>query len=57
MLFITHQLSTIAGVDEIVVLHEGKIVERGCHQSLLNANGKYAAMWAVQSDIQKNLSF
>lgn len=46
---VAHRLSTIAGLDKIVVLDEGKIVEQGTHQELLQANGEYAALWNRQS--------
>lgn len=46
---VAHRLSTIAGLDEIVVLDEGKIVEQGTHKELLAKNGEYAKLWARQS--------
>ncbi|MDP3339765.1 ABC transporter ATP-binding protein/permease [Frigidibacter sp.] len=46
---IAHRLSTIADADEIVVLEAGQIVEQGKHEALLEAGGRYAAMWARQS--------
>jgi len=45
---IAHRLSTIAHADEIVVLDEGRIRERGSHRSLLAMNGLYAQMWRHQ---------
>ncbi|MEZ5627026.1 MAG: ABC transporter ATP-binding protein/permease [Rhodocyclaceae bacterium] len=47
-LIIAHRLSTIAHADEILVLDQGRIVERGRHQALLTANGAYAQMWRLQ---------
>lgn len=47
---IAHRLSTVIGADEIIVLREGAIAERGTHQSLLRAGGLYAAMWARQRE-------
>ncbi|PKP71663.1 MAG: metal ABC transporter permease [Alphaproteobacteria bacterium HGW-Alphaproteobacteria-4] len=46
---IAHRLSTIADADQIVVLEAGRIVERGRHDDLVDAGGRYAAMWARQS--------
>ncbi len=47
-LTIAHRLSTVVEADEILVLEEGRIVERGRHRDLLTAKGVYAAMWARQ---------
>lgn len=47
-LVIAHRLSTIMNADEILVLDTGRIVERGSHSNLLEANGRYAQMWALQ---------
>jgi thiol reductant ABC exporter CydC subunit len=44
-LLITHRLSGLERVDEIVVLERGAVVERGSHTGLLKAGGRYAAMW------------
>jgi len=46
---IAHRLSTIAELDRIVVMDEGRIVERGSHQELLELGGLYATFWASQS--------
>ena len=48
-LVIAHRLSTIVNADEIIVLAEGKIVERGTHRQLLSQKGLYAQMWERQS--------
>ena len=48
-LVIAHRLSTIVEADQIIVMDQGRIVERGTHASLLEAGGTYAAMWAMQA--------
>ncbi|MCG9721317.1 ABC transporter ATP-binding protein/permease [Shewanella sp. Isolate7] len=48
-LVIAHRLSTVVDADQILVLSQGKIVERGDHQSLLAANGLYKKLWTVQN--------
>lgn len=49
-LVIAHRLSTIVNADEILVLSQGRIVERGTHARLLAANGLYASMWNRQRE-------
>ena len=46
---IAHRLSTIKNADEICVLHDGKIVERGTHEELLNIDGYYKKLHEMQS--------
>jgi ATP-binding cassette subfamily B protein len=47
-LVIAHRLSTVMDADQILVLTQGRIVERGTHAQLLEAKGEYARMWALQ---------
>jgi ATP-binding cassette subfamily B protein len=46
---VAHRLSTIAGLDKIVVLNDGKIVEQGTHAELLARGGEYQKLWSRQS--------
>jgi ATP-binding cassette, subfamily B, heavy metal transporter len=51
-LVIAHRLSTIVAADEIIVLDQGRIVERGTHSDLLAMNGLYASMWNRQREAE-----
>jgi len=46
---IAHRLSTIKDADQIVVLEDGRIVERGSHEELIGSDGLYAHLWGVQA--------
>ncbi|MCT6875383.1 ABC transporter ATP-binding protein [Frischella perrara] len=46
---IAHRLATIAAMDRLIVLDQGKIIEQGSHQELLALNGLYAQLWKHQS--------
>ena len=48
VLVIAHRLSTIENADEILVVDQGKIIERGTHQALLEQNGAYSQLYSLQ---------
>jgi ATP-binding cassette subfamily B protein len=52
-LVIAHRLSTIVGADEIIVLDQGRIAERGTHAKLLAHGGLYASMWNRQREAEE----
>jgi ABC-type transport system involved in Fe-S cluster assembly fused permease/ATPase subunit len=52
-IIIAHRLSTIVHANEILVLDQGHIVERGTHQYLMQRKGVYAAMWQKQQETHK----
>ena len=46
---VAHRLSTVANLDRIVVLADGKVVEDGPHAQLIEAGGEYAHLWSRQT--------
>ena len=51
---IAHRLSTIQSADTILVVEEGKIVERGNHTELLGKNGRYKQLYDKQYSFERN---
>lgn len=49
---VAHRLSTVVGADLILVLDQGRVVERGSHQELLKNQGKYLRLWSMQTAAQ-----
>ena len=49
---IAHRLSTVVDADRIIVLDQGRIVEHGTHESLLQQDHRYAKLWNIQHDTQ-----
>ncbi|MFF4393333.1 ABC transporter ATP-binding protein [Streptomyces sp. NPDC001552] len=48
VLVVAHRLASVVGVDRIVVLEQGRMVEQGTHEELLAAGGRYRRMWNLQ---------
>jgi ATP-binding cassette subfamily B protein len=55
-LIIAHRLSTVVNADQIIVMDQGRIIERGTHQALLAAGGTYANMWNMQQRQTESVS-
>jgi ATP-binding cassette subfamily B protein len=48
-MIVAHRLSTVRNSNQILVLEDGSIIEQGTHDDLVKADGKYAALWRVQT--------
>ena len=51
VVLIAHRLSTIREADEILVVHKGKVIEKGTHLELLSQKGQYETLWTQQSGL------
>ena len=51
-IMIAHRLSTVRGVDQILVLDHGEIVQRGSHEDLVEADGLYRHLWEAQTRVR-----
>jgi len=49
MIWSTHRLTSVVDMDEIVVIRDGKVIERGSHEELLTKHGLYRRLWDDQS--------
>ena len=50
---ISHRLANVVGADEIFVLDGGRVVERGRHDELVTAGGRYATLWRAQRELEE----
>jgi len=48
-ILISHRFSTVRAAAQIIVIHNGEILERGTHESLLAENGRYAQLFRLQA--------
>ena len=53
VVMIAHTLSIVKNADQILVVMDGKIEERGTHEELINKNGKYASMWKAEEKLSE----
>ena len=53
VIVIAHCLSTIVGARQIIVIDQGRALEAGAHEELLQKNGRYAALWRAQQSAKQ----
>ncbi len=49
-MIVAHRLSTVRHADEIIVMSNGVVAERGTHQELLDMQGTYSDLWTIQTE-------
>ena len=49
-IIIAHRLRTIQDCDQIIVMHQGRVVERGTHEELIRMNGRYTELLKMQQE-------
>ena len=50
-IIIAHRLSTVQDCDQIIVMHQGRVVERGTHEELIRMNGRYTELLKMQQEM------
>ena len=48
VLFITHRLNTIKSADDIIMMHQGRVIEQGRHEDLVKSDGRYSILFKQQ---------
>jgi ABC-type transport system involved in cytochrome bd biosynthesis fused ATPase/permease subunit len=54
VILIAHRLSTVRNAKQIYVIDDGRVLEKGTHEELLETNGLYASLWRVQTGSQSD---
>lgn len=53
-IIIAHRLSTVQDCDELLVMHQGRVVERGTHDELIRMGGRYTELLQMQEATEEN---